>query len=374
MDFALNEEQQMLKNSARDFLKSKYDKTVLKELEASDSGHSGKLWKGMARLDWMGIIIPDEYGGVGWGIMELAILFEELGSAAFDGPLMCTSMGTMMLLEGGSESHKNSFLPEIASGKLILTTAIEEEKVAYDPKYISVQAAPKNDGYVLNGTKLFVPYAEVADYILVAARTEGTAGDENGITVFMVDGNASGMSMHSQETIAPDKQYRVNFENVWVSSESVLGEINKGLPLIKKVFEKATALTCVEMVGGAENEMKITAEYTKQRIQFDRPIGSFQAVQHRLADMFTDVQGARWTSYQAVARLSKGLPAARELAIAKAFTSEACQRVAFSAQQLHGGMGVDTDYDLHFYFRRAKAMELKFGATPIHLKALESEL
>jgi alkylation response protein AidB-like acyl-CoA dehydrogenase len=174
--------------------------------------------------------------------------------------------------------------------------------------------------------------------------------------------------------MAPDKQYRIKFDSVRIPSDRILGGLNVGLPVIRSVLAKAVALQCAEMVGGAEHELEATAAYTKERVQFDRPIGTFQAVQHRLADMFTDVQGARWTSYQAISRLSRGMPAAKELAIAKAFTSDACQRVAFGAQQLHGGIGVDLDYDLHFYYRRAKALDLTFGPAPLHLKALEKEI
>jgi alkylation response protein AidB-like acyl-CoA dehydrogenase len=175
-------------------------------------------------------------------------------------------------------------------------------------------------------------------------------------------------------TIAADKQFEVVFDKVSVSDSDILGSLHKGLPMVKAVLRKATAIQCAVMVGGAQQELELTAEHTKTRIQFDRPIGTFQAVQHRLADMFVDVQGARWTTYQAVWRLSEGLPADREVTIAKAFSNIACQRVAASAQQLHGGIGVDKDYDLHFYFRRAKAFELSLGSTPFHLKTLEAEL
>jgi alkylation response protein AidB-like acyl-CoA dehydrogenase len=227
---------------------------------------------------------------------------------------------------------------------------------------------------VITGTKLFVPYAKVADQILVVTRTEGVPGDEAGLTLFLVDGGAPGLRLTPLETIAPDRQYQVDLDDVRVSSGRVLGAPNQGLPVLRSVLAKTSAIRCAEMLGGAEHQLEVTAEYTKERVQFDRPIGTFQAVQHRLADMFIDVQGARWTSYQALCRLSQGLPAGTELAIANAFTSDACMRVAFGAQQLHGGAGVDLDHDLHFYFRRAKAIELKLGAAPVHLKALEAQL
>jgi alkylation response protein AidB-like acyl-CoA dehydrogenase len=328
----------------------------------------------MAELFWTGIIIPEQYGGAGLGLLEAAIMFEENGRAAFDSPLVCAFLGTLAILEGGTEAQKKELLPKVAAGELILTIAAEELDVSYDHRFISVHADAKGDGYVISGTKQFVAYANVADCILVVARTNGSPGDEDGLTVFMVDEKASGITRTELDTIAPDRQFQVDFDHVSVSSDDILGGLNKGLALLKSAYEKATVLVCAEMVGGAEHQLKVTAEYTKEREQFNRPLGTFQAVQHQLADMFTDVQGSRWTTYQAVSRLSRGLHAVKEVAIAKAFTSSACQRAGATAHQLHGGMGVDLDNDLHFYFERAKALELKFGPAPIHLKALEAEL
>ncbi len=375
MDFQLNEKQGMLKKSARDFLKSECPKTVVGELEESDLGYSPKLWKKMAQLDWMSIIVPEEYDGMGWGLLELAVLFEEFGSAAMPGPMFATVMGTLAILEGGTEEQKQEFLPEVASGKLIMTMAVEEPGAVYDPKFVAVRAVPEGDeGYMLNGTKLFVPYAHIANYLVVVARTEGEPGNEEGITVFVVDAKTPGISLTPVKTIAADKQFQVDLDNVSVSSDDVIGELDKGISMARAVLEKATAIHCAEAVGGAQQELEMTAKYTKEREQFDRPIGTFQAVQHRLADMYIDVRAVRWTTYQAVWRLSEGMPASRELAIAKAITGKACQRVAFSAQQLHGGIGVDMDYDLHFYYRRAKAFELKFGSPSYHLEALGAEI
>ena len=163
-------------------------------------------------------------------------------------------------------------------------------------------------------------------------------------------------------------------DGVSVSSDDVLGKVDEGLEIVQSMLEKAVAIRCAEMVGGAQAELEITAEYTKNRHQFDRPIGTFQAVQHRLADMFIDVSGARWVTYQAIWRLSEGLPAKTELAIAKAFTNTACQRVALGAQQLHAGIGFDRDYDIHFYYRRQKAFDLRMGTTTRYLEALAEEI
>lgn len=375
MDFALSEEQEMLRKSARDFLSIECPKSLVREIEASDLGYSPELWKKMAALGWMGLALPEEYGGAGLSILDLAILFEEFGRAAVPGPIFSTTaLGALLILEYGTEEQKQSILHKIASGELILTAAIAEPEVDEDPRFVTTQAIPQGEGLEITGIKLMVPYAHIADYLIVVTRTDGAYGDEEGITLIIVDGKAPAISITPLVTIAHDKQFEVAFDKVSVSSSDILGALHKGLPLVTAILRKAAALQCAMMVGGAQMALEMTAEHTKTRIQFERPLGAFQAVQHRLADMFIDVNGARWITYQAVWRLSEGLPAEKEVAIAKAFTNIACQRIALSAQQLHGGVGVDLDYDLHFYFRQAKAFELSLGSTPFHLETLEAEI
>lgn len=370
MDFALNEEQEMLRKSAREFLTAECPKSMVRQLEDGDSGHSPQLWAKMARLGWMGILVPEEYGGTGWTMIEQAVLFEELGRAAMPGPMFANLMGTLAIIEGGSEEQKKSLLPRVASGSIVLTLAVDEPEAIHDAAFVSTQAKAGGQGYVIEGTKLFVRYPNVADYIFTAARTSGRPGQAEGVSLFAIPGKSQGLRLTPIKTIAVDRQYQVDLVGVPAAPADVLGRQDAAGAVIKTVLDKAVAVQCAEMLGGAQHELEVTAEYTRQRIQFARPIGTFQAVQHRLADMFIDVQSGRWTTYQAVWRVSLGLPAGRELAIAKYITARACQRVAFSAQQLHGGIGVDMDADLHFYYRRAKAFELTLGTPSAHLRAL----
>jgi alkylation response protein AidB-like acyl-CoA dehydrogenase len=374
MDFTLNEEQEMLKKSVQDFLKNECGPKVLKELEESETGFSRKLWESMAGLGWMGIIVPEAYDGVGLTLLDLAVLFEAYGRAALNGPMLGTVMGTLATLECGSDDVKAERLPQVVSGQRVWTFAMEEAEVAYDPGCVATRAVSTDRGYKIQGTKLFVPYANVADDLFVVARTEGSASDEGEIAIFVVNKDAPGIQLAALKPIAGDKQFQVDFQDVPVSPEDRLGAGEGGLDLVLSILGKATAIQCAEMVGGAEYELEITAEYCRTRVQFDRPIGTFQAVQHRLADMYMDVLGARLTTYQALWRLSEGMPAGREVAIAKAFTSKAVRRVAFSAQQLHAGMGYDLDHELHYYYCRAKALELKMGTVPAHLRALHPVL
>ena len=370
MDLSFDDEQQLFRRSARKFLETYCDKSVVEELEVSESGFSPDLWKGMAELGWMGVPIPSEYGGLESSLLELAVLFEEIGRAAMSGPLLETLTAALCIIESGTSEQKSSLLPRIARGELVLSVAMAEPEVNYDPSRISARALREGDRYAITGTKRFVPYASVADRLLVAARTSGTPGDEAGVTVFLVDRESPGISFSPMSTIAPDKQFEVRFDAVPVGCDSVLGELGGGCRVLRDAQKTAAALLCAEMVGGAQKELEMTSDYVKMRQQFDRPIGSFQAVQHRIADMFIDVNGARLAAYKALWCLSQGMEADREVSVAKYFTNKASQRVAFSAQQLHGGIGVTLDYDLHFYYRRAKALELKFGPQALHLGRL----
>ena len=374
MDFAFDDEQELFKRSARKFLETYCDKSLVSDLEVSETGFAPEIWKGMAELGWMGTIVPEEYGGLACSLVELAVLFEEIGRAAMPGPMLSTVMGTLAILEAGTDEQKNDLLPKIAGGERVLSLAIEEPQVNYDMKEIAVQAVSKNNEYIMKGTKLFVPYATVADHFLTANRTSGTAGEEQGITIFLVDGKSAGIGFSPMKTIAGDKQFQVDLDDVCVPAENVLGTLDRGHSLIESIQKKAAAIQCAEMVGGAQKELEMTSEYTKMRQQFDRPIGTFQAVQHRAADMYTDVLGARLATYRALWCLSQGMAADREVSVAKYFTNKACQRVAFSAQQLHGGIGFSLEYDLHFYYRRAKAFELRFGPQALHLRKLGTAL
>ena len=375
MDFGLTEQQEMLRKSARDFLSIECPKSLVREIEAGDPGYSTELWKKMAALGWMGLALPEEFGGAGLSILDLAVLFEELGRAAVPGPMFSTiAMGALPVLEFGTESQKKSLLPQVALGEAQLNLAVAEAGVNEDPRFVTTSAAAQGDTFAISGTKLMVLYAHTTDYTLVVTRTAAVTGDEDGITVFIVNANAAGISNTPLVSIGVDRQFEVVFENVSVSSSDIIGGLDSGLSVTNAVLRKAAALQCAMMVGGAQMALDMTAQHTKTRIQFERPLGAFQAVQHRLADMFIDINGARWITYQALWRLSEGLSAEKEVAIAKAYTNIACQRIALSAQQLHGGVGVDMDYDLHFYFRQAKAFELSLGSTPFHLEKLEAEI
>jgi alkylation response protein AidB-like acyl-CoA dehydrogenase len=375
MDLALSEEQEMLKNMARDFLTDKFPKTVVKEIEEGEPGYSPEIWREMAELGWMGLVFPEEYGGAGMTFLDLAVLLEEMGRACLPGPYFSTVvLGGLPILDFGSEEQKQQYLPGIASGALVFTLALTEASASYDAAGIKVKATAEKDAYLLNGTKLFVPDAHIADYILCVARTGDEAKPEEGITIFIVDAKSPGISTTVLKTIANDKLCEVVFDQVNVPKENILGELDRGWSQVQKVIERVAAAKCCEMVGCIQQALDITVDYAKERKQFDRPIGSFQVIQHYGADMATDVDGTRLSAYQAAWMISEGLPCTQEVAIAKAWAGEACHRVMALAHQIHGAIGITIDHDLQYYTRRAKAAEVTFGDPNFHREIVAQEM
>ena len=375
MEFAFSAEQELLRKELRGFLETESPKSEIKKIQSGELGYSPDLWKKMADLGWLGLILPEEYGGVGGSLVDLAVLFEEAGRAVLPGPLFSTIvLGVLPILEHGNEQQQKDILPRVARGEIILTMALTEPQADYQPRFFTTRAVRNRQGFAINGTKLFVQNAHIADYMLVVARTGRTKTDSEGISVFIVPGKAGGLDLSALITITNDKQFEVGFRRVRCSTGDIVGSPGRGWSVVNSTLRKATAIQSVQMVGVAQKAMEMTASYAATRMQFERPIGSFQAVQHRIADMMTDVEGARWTSYQAVWRLSRNLPVDHELPIAKAWTSDACQRVIAGAQHIHGGVGMDLDYDLHYYFRWSKALELNLGSAPVHKKASEETI
>jgi alkylation response protein AidB-like acyl-CoA dehydrogenase len=374
MNLALSEEQEMLRKMARDFLTDKLPKTVVKEIEQSEAGYSPELWQEMAGLGWMGLALPEKYGGSGMSFLDLAILLEEMGRACLPGPYFSSViLGGLTIADAGSDEQKQAYLPKIASGEIIFTLALTEASAQYNAD-METKATVDKDGYVINGTKLFVPDAHIANYMLVVARTDEKAKGENGLTIFIVDGKSPGISSTVLNTIANDKLCQVVFKDVKVPKENVLGELNQGWPEVEKIIQRAAVAKCCEMVGCIQQALDMTVSYAKERKQYDRPIGSFQVIQHYCVDMATDVDGTRLSTYQAAWMLSEGLPATKEIAIAKAWAGEACQRVMALAHQIHGAIGVTIDHDLQYYTRRAKAAEVSFGDANFYREVVAQEM
>jgi len=377
LDVRLSEEQEILRKSARDFLSDKCPRTLVREMEQDEKGYSPQLWKEIADLGWMGLAFPEEYGGGGgMSFLDLAILLEEMGRVCFPGPFFSTViLGGLPILDAGSDTQKKKYLPDIISGKAIFTLALTEASGKYDAASVKAKATPDGSNYVINGIKLFVPDGNVADYFLCVARTDDKAKKaEDGITVFIVDAKTSGISTTVLKTIARDKQCEVVFKDVKVPKENILGELNRGWDVIRKTIERAAIAKCCESVGGMQAVLDMTVPYVKERVQFDVPIGVFQAIQHHCVNMLVDVESSRVIAYEAAWKLSNGLPYSREAAMAKAWVSDAYQRVVALGTQSHGGVSIIEDHDMPLYFRRAKAAEIAFGDARSHRKTVARNL
>ena len=362
MDFTLSEEQAMVRKSARDFLTDKCPKSYVRQMAADEKGYSLVLWQEMAELGWLGLAIPDLYGGFGMEFIDLAVLLEEMGRACLPGPFFATVvLAALTILENGSDKQKAAYLPQIAAGKMIMTMALNDADGLYEPGSIATSAFAERDDYIINGTKLFVPYAHVADYMLCAARTGNQNDNNKDITVFIVPAKAQGIKCTPLQTMSGDKLCAVTFDNVTVAKDSVLGGVGEGWAVVEKTMERAAAAICCDTVGGLQRVLEMTLDYTKERKQFGKPIGAFQVIQQYMADMVTYVDGLRFVSYQAAWRISEGLPAMRETAIAKAWSAESYEGCITKAHQIFGAVGVTGDHDLHFYTTRGKAAQLSYG-------------
>lgn len=375
MDLAFDEQQEMLRKSAGDFLSSKCPKDYVRQMEQDEKGYSPALWQEMAELGWLGLAFPEEYGGSGMSFVDLVVLLEEMGRACLPGPFFSTVvLGGLTVLDAGSEEQKRKLLPLIAQGKIIVTLALMENRATYAAADIGTKAMAEDDVFIIRGTKLFVPDANVADYIICVARTKESLVPEDGVTLLLMDAKNPGMSLTLLKTIAWDKQCEVIFNDVKVPKQNILGKVDKGWTEVEKIIERAAVAKCAEMVGGAQQVLEMSTSYAKERVQFGHPIGSFQAIQHHLANATMDVDGARLATYQAAWMLSQGLPCLKEVAVAKAWTSQAYQRIVTISHQIQGGNAFMEDHDMQLYFRRAKAAELAFGDAYFHQKRIATLL
>jgi alkylation response protein AidB-like acyl-CoA dehydrogenase len=362
MDFEFNEEQKMLKTSAREFLEKECPKSLVKQMVADEKGNPPELWHKMAELGWLGLIFPEKYGGMGGNILDLVAIQEEMGRACVPGAFYSTVLlGGLFVLNNGSEEQKQNLLPKVAEGKLILTLALTEPGGSYEAAAVETKAVSDKDDYLISGTKLYVPDAHIADYIIWFARTKSGKTTEEGITAFLVDGKSPGIRCTLLKTIAGDKLCEVIFDKVRVPKKNIVGKLDHVWEPLEQTLQQVSIAKCAEMVGGAQKVLEMAADHAKERIVFDRPLGSFPIIQQYIANMIMDIDSSKFLTYEAAWKFSEGLPCAKEIAMAKAWTSEAYRRVTASGHQIYGGIGFTVESDMHLYFRRAKASEVTLG-------------
>ncbi len=374
MNLTFTEEQEILRKFASDFLIGKFPKKYVKELEESQEGYSPQIWKEMAELGWMGLPFPDKYGGAGMTPLDQTVLLEEMGKNCAQSPYLATViLGAFPIYDFGSEEQRQRYLPEVISGNLILTLAVVEESGDFKDTSIETTAISAQERWIINGTKLFVPFAHVANYILCAAKTNSDPDPSNRLTLFIVDKNDPGVSCTVMNSIA-GKPCEVIFKDVKVGKENIIGELNKGSLYLKSIINRADVAICSEMSGLGQQVLDMTVQYAKDRKQFGKSIGSFQIIQHYAADMFIDLDGMKLNTYKAAWKLSEGLPYDEDIAMAKAWAIQAAEKIIGSAHQIHGAIGSTIEYDLHYYTRRLKAHSLTFGDTKYYRELVAQQM
>jgi len=368
MNFGFNEEQELLRNTARKFFENECPSETVRKLMETPEGMSAELWKKLAEQGWLGLIFPEPYDGMALGLVDLVVLMEEMGRAVAPGPYFSTVLlGGLAILEAGSDAQKKEWLPKIAAGDKRVALAWMEPSAQLGPAGVTLTAAEKGGTYTLSGTKLFVHDAHTADALVVAARTRPGAGPD-GVSLFLLPKGTKGLAVTLLPTMDQTRKLcEVACSDVTVGTDALLGAAGAGWTPLSRVLDRATVALCAEMCGGAQKVLDMTVEYAKIRQAFGRPIGSYQGVKHRAADMLVDVENSKSITYYAAWALDENSPEAPlAVSMAKAYVSDAFRRVAAAGIQLHGGIGFTWEHDLHLYFKRAKGSEFTFGDATHH--------
>lgn len=377
MDFALSEEQEMIKTSARRFLDGLCTEEFIRNMEKAEKGHSPDIWKRMAEFGWLGMVFPEENGGGGSNIVDLAVLYGEFGRAMLPSPHLSTVvLCGLALLEAGNASQKAEFLHRIANGETIMAFALTEPSARWDAEGVQVSAVCDGESYLINGTKLFVHDAHVADYILCVTRTKRTRDPESGITLFLVDSRTPGVHCSLLRTTAGDnKQCEVVFNNVRVPRSQIVGKLNGGWSTVLRVLQVGSVMLCAQMAGASQRILEMTVDYAKTRIQFDEPIGVNQYVQEHCVNLLACTDSSWWVTFQAAWNLSTKLPCEMQVATAKAWTSDAHEQACWYAHQVFAGVGYTTEVGmLPLFSRRGKIAQLYLGDASFHREVMAKQM
>jgi len=368
MNFGFNDEQELLRSTARKFFENECGSDTVRRLMETPEGISPDLWTKLAEQGWLGLVYPEAYDGMGLGLVDLVVLMEEMGRAVVPGPYFsAVLLGGLAILEAGGEAQKKEWLPKIAAGDRRVALAWMEPSAQLGPAGVTLTAVEKGGRYTLSGTKLFVHDAHTADALVVAARTRPGAGAD-GVSLFLLPKGTRGLEVTLLPTMDQTRKLcEVSLSDVSVGADALLGAAGAGWTPLARVLDRATVALCAEMCGGAQKVLDMTVEYAKIRQAFGRPIGSYQGVKHRAADMLVDVENSKSITYYAAWALDEGAAEAPlAVSMAKAYVSDAYRRVAAAGIQLHGGIGFTWEHDLHLYFKRAKGSEFTFGDATHH--------
>jgi alkylation response protein AidB-like acyl-CoA dehydrogenase len=369
MDFGFNQEQELLRATARKFLENECTSEFVRARMAEPAGVTDEFWAKLAEQGWLGLIYPEEFGGTGLGFIDLTVLMEEMGRAVMPGPFFSTVLqGGLTILEAGSATQKKEWLGKISAGEAKATLALTEPNARWDAAAVTVTAREAGGKFTLSGTKLFVLDAHLADVLVVVARTREGKRPEEGLSLFLVPKTAKGLDVKLLPTMDQTRKLcEVTFADVVVGADALLGAKDGAWAPLARVLDRATVALCAEMCGGAQRVLDMTTEYAKIRVAFGRPIGSYQGVKHKAADMLVEIENAKSLTYYAAWAVDENVPEAPlASSMAKAYVSDAYRKAAGAGIQLHGGIGFTWEHDLHLYFKRAKSSEFTFGDATWH--------
>ncbi len=366
--FTLNEEQQLLKDAAKSFIQEQAPVTRFRKMrDEGKNGWDADLWRQMVEMGWTGVLVPEEYGGSGLGYLGLGVVLEETGRTLAASPLLSTALiGASALMLGGADAQKQTHLPKVVDGSAIFALAVDEGP-HHAPHKIALKAEKAGAGFKLNGKKTYVADGHLATTLIVAARTGGKAGEAQGITLFLVPADAPGVTRTMLKTVDSRGAADIAFKDVTVGADAVLGGVDAGAGLLDQVLDRARIGLAAEMLGQAGQSFEITNDYLKTRVQFGQPIGAFQALQHRAAKMFTDIELTRSCVIAALDALDENRNDIAELAsVAKARASDTLHTVSNEMVQMHGGIGMTDAHDSGLYLKRARVQEGLYGGAAFH--------
>jgi alkylation response protein AidB-like acyl-CoA dehydrogenase len=369
MDIGFSEEQELLRDTARKFLDSECPTQFVRRMMDTDDAVTDEFWRQLAENGWLGITYPEDVGGSGLGLVDLVVLMEEIGRAVMPGPYPATVLlGGAAIATAGSPAQRREWLPRIAAGEVKATLALTEPNARWDAAGITATAREARGGFTLSGGKMFVPDAHLADVLVVAGRSRDGSTMEDGVSVFLVSKDAPGLAIRRLPSVDETRKLcEVKLDSVTVPGSALLGELHQGWAPLQRVIDRAAVALSAEMCGAAQRVLEMTVDYAKLRVAFGKPIGTYQGVKHKCADMLVDIENAKSLTYYAAWAVDEGeAEAPLAVSMAKAAASDAGRKVCAAGIQLHGGIGMTWEHDLQLYLKRAKADEVAFGDATWH--------
>ncbi len=365
MNFGFNEDQDMIRESANSFVKNESSLDRIREMRETETGYSEELWGKIAENGWLAAVVPEEFGGIDLGYADLICITEEFGKGVMPEPLITSSvLAGNAVLFGGTEAQKGELLPQVCEGTLKLTLGAYETAGRFNLAHVEMTASESGGDYTLSGEKCFVPFANSADKILVTARTSGASTDQDGISLFILDKDAAGLSLTAVEVMDRQPRFTLTLND---AKATLLGSAGDAFDAVEHAVDCATIALCAEMVGGMQEALEMTVGYTHERVQFGVPIGSFQALKHKAADMYLALEAARSSMYFAAMTEDRTMPERKEaISAAKALCSENYLAVTKEAIQLHGGIGFTDEHTIQFFYKRAIVAANTFGNAAFH--------